>query len=116
MVPGLDRPLHYRLEGHESVPCSQEEYLRWAVATDWEAGHRVALTVVNGKRISTVFLGLDHAFDQARPLLFESMVFSDGSEDDEAGDEERQERYSTWAEAEAGHAALVEEYSRGARD
>ena len=46
--------------------------------------------------VSTVFLGLDHAFDGGTPLLFETMIF--GGEHDEY-----QERYATWDEAEAGH-------------
>lgn len=51
--------------------------------------------------VSTVFLGLDHRFGPGAPLTFETMVFG-GSLDQE------QERYSTWDEAEAGHAAMVE--------
>lgn len=50
--------------------------------------------------VSTVFLGLDHAFGQGSPLIFETMVFGgplDG----------RQDRYSTYEQAEAGHAAMV---------
>ena len=41
--------------------------------------------------------------NSSQPLLFESMVFSRGSLD-----EEMMERYSTWEEAEAGHARLVQ--------
>jgi hypothetical protein len=53
--------------------------------------------------VSTVFLGLDHRFvGDGPPLLFETMVFRDGD-----GDE--QMRYATWAEAEAGHAAMLKE-------
>jgi hypothetical protein len=65
--------------------------------------HRVALTkVYDGCEVSTVFLGLNHAWgDRDPPLLFESMVFGGPFSDD-------QERYATWAEAEAGHARLVE--------
>ncbi len=50
--------------------------------------------------ISTVFLGLDHRFGEGPPLLFETMVF---------GGKHHQEidRYSTWDEAEKGHAKFV---------
>jgi hypothetical protein len=54
--------------------------------------------------VSTIFLGLDHSFGSGPPLIFETMVFG-GPLDQE------QERYSTRAEAEAGHAALVERAS-----
>ena len=56
----------------------------------------------NGKFVSTVFIGLDHSFGGLKPLLFETMIFGTGDED------EYQERYSTYEEAEAGHAKAVE--------
>lgn len=50
----------------------------------------------NGVSVSTVFLGMDHSFGGGPPLLFETMIFG--------GNHDRyHERYSTWAEAEAGH-------------
>lgn len=68
-----------------------------------EKQRRVALTdVYDGCKVSTVFLGLDHSFTPGGPpLVFETMVFG-GPFSDEGG------RYSTWAEAEAGHARWVE--------
>lgn len=58
---------------------------------------RVGLTKLpNGIEVSTVFLGLDHAWGDGPPMLFETMVFG-GSNDEYC------ERYSTWDEAEAGH-------------
>ena len=59
-------------------------------------------TLSNGLRVSTVFLGIDHNFGEGEPLLFESMVFG--------ADEEIQERYSTYEQAEEGHKKLVEKY------
>lgn len=59
-------------------------------------------TVYDGCDVSTVFLGLDHNWtNQGAPIVFETMVFG-GPFDQE------QERYSTWAEAEAGHRLWVE--------
>ena len=56
---------------------------------------------VNGVLVSTVFLGLDHAFGEGPPILFETMIF--GGEHDQY-----QERYSTREEAIAGHKKAVE--------
>lgn len=58
--------------------------------------------------VSTVFLGLDHAGFDGPPLLFETMVFA-RDPDDGPGDAEDAytERYTTWEEAEAGHARIV---------
>jgi hypothetical protein len=53
-------------------------------------------TEIQGIKISTVFLGIDHAFFGEEPLLFETMIF--GGELDGY-----QERYSTWDEAYKAH-------------
>ena len=70
---------------------------------------RVARTdLPNGYRVLTVFLGLDHRFgpSHAAPLVFETMVFPRDSFSDVDGD-----RYCTWAEAAAGHQALVDKWA-----
>jgi hypothetical protein len=57
--------------------------------------------------VSTVWLGIDHA-REGRPLIFETMVFPDEdnySELDVA-------RYSTRAEALAGHDAMCDKWIR----
>lgn len=50
--------------------------------------------------ISTVWLGLDHSFGHGDPLIFETMIFG-GSHDQDMW------RYSTRAEAIAGHADAI---------
>lgn len=52
-------------------------------------------------RISTVYLGLNHAFGEGPPIIFETMIF--GGPMDEYMD-----RYSTEEEAIAGHAFAVQ--------
>jgi hypothetical protein len=59
-------------------------------------------------RVSTVWLGLDHAFWPGhRPLLFETMVFEHG-----LIFEDLMDRYSTKAEAERGHQRMVRQVRR----
>jgi hypothetical protein len=66
------------------------------------ANFRVALdTVFFDVDVSTVFLSLNHSFTDGPPLVFETMVFG-GPLDGE------QDRYSTRADALAGHARMVE--------
>ena len=60
---------------------------------------RVAKDVIGDSSVSTVFLGLDHGF-RGKPILFETLVM--GGPCDQDGD-----RYSTWAEAEEGHARFL---------
>ena len=92
----------YILDGHTPVPC--DDLLKWA---RWYETHDrfVAKNIFtrNGSsvRVSTVFLALNHRFGSGPPLLFETMVFG-GDYDFE------QERYSTWEEAEAGHARWLD--------
>lgn len=63
--------------------------------------------------VSTVFLGKDHSFHWNRdvpyqPVLFETMVFWRPGD---FGDLDM-DRYCTWAEVEAGHAAMVAKVTR----
>jgi hypothetical protein len=64
---------------------------------------RVAFDEVEGVRISTEFLGIDHNFGfiGSPPILWETMVF--GGELDE-----KCRRYASLEEAKAGHAKMVE--------
>lgn len=93
---------YWILNGREPV---QAELMAWS---EWcrTANIVVAKDEVNGYRISTVFLGLDHSFGDGPPLLFETMVFTG----DDWGDLEC-ERYSTYDEAEAGHAQMAAKYA-----
>jgi hypothetical protein len=83
---------YYRLEGRTIVPCDARE---WSSQYENMGVRRVGDTIVKSVRISTVFLGLDHAVGGGRPLIFETMVFG-GHLDGE------QVRSSTYDEAEAG--------------
>jgi hypothetical protein len=66
----------------------------------------VAQDHVGNYFISTVWLGLDHGWG-GPPLFFETMVF------DQSGERPHQDlgcwRYSTWVEAELGHAEHLNE-------
>ncbi len=86
------------LEG--KIPKAVEDIFEWG---EWfeHADRRVAETSLpNEVRVSTVFLGLDHNFEEGKPILFETMIFG-GKQD------QYQERYHTWEEAEAGHEQAV---------
>jgi hypothetical protein len=101
---------HYVLRGKTPAPC--DDLMQWAEEFETRDRH-VKKTEIGGSDISTVFLGIDHAFgfsQDAAPMLFETMVFGgwlDGF----------QERCSTWAEAEVMHDRIVRlaeaEYQRG---
>lgn len=87
----------YILAGHTPVPVT--DLITWA---SWmETGNRVvAQTKLGASFVSTVFLGIDHAWGDGPPVLFETMVF-------EGPLAREMDRYGTWEEAEAGHAEMV---------
>lgn len=94
------RTLFYTLDGHTPVACLS--YLGIERALLDKEANRVAYTDVPDGYVSTVFLGIDHNhMGDGPPILFETMVFGCGPWDN------YQERYATWDEAEAGHAATL---------
>jgi len=70
-----------------------------------------ATTLPDGKWVSTVWLGMDHRNGRGLPLIFETMVFP-GKREFASLDVVR---YTTEAEAVAGHAAMVAKWSKEKR-
>jgi hypothetical protein len=88
---------YYVLDGKTAKPVA--DVIEWGKHF-YRDNRRVAEDDTDKGRVSTVFLGLDHAFGSGPPEIFETMVFG-GDLDGEM------ERYSTWEQAEAGHKAMV---------
>jgi hypothetical protein len=111
-------PRHYVLDG--KVPRVVSSFREWVQqfeqrtesckqgADIWRVGRT---DLPNGGYVSTVFLGLDHAFMGGPPMIFETMTFLPGDE----GENTEQLRYSTWEEAEAGHADAVERHTHASK-
>lgn len=59
-------------ENKEPVRC--EDLLEWGTWLKNNPRH-VGDETIDGVRVSTVFLGLDHGFAESGPLLFETMIF-----------------------------------------
>ena len=79
----------------------------WAQMLEGRDHQRVAETTLpDGSWVSTVWLGLDHSFGDGPPLLFETMVFPSRDSQDKP-DQQDMDRYTTEAEAIAGHDAMV---------
>jgi hypothetical protein len=68
--------------------------------------------IINGHRVSTVWLGIDHAYEEGLPLLFETMVFNK----ENGWIELYCDRYSTWNESLEGHKKAVEWVLNGAKN
>jgi len=99
LIPAAKRSLFYILEGEQAKPVPMMVHMDWMIA---HPDRHVALDNINGLQLSTVFLGIDHGYSVAGPpILFETMLFGKKGEPLEV------QRYATWAEAQAGHAALL---------
>jgi hypothetical protein len=100
-------------ERHNVIPTDIYEYVQFY---ELVAKRTVARTRVSGLEVSTEFLGLNHAyFLGPEPLWFETMVFADPTRaiPPEVAAllsqwrSSQLKRYSTWAQAEEGHAQMV---------
>lgn len=102
----LGRMWFYLLNDDHTVSDkpSDMSHDEWAML--WVRSRRVRWDQVQeGVVVSTIFLGIDHAYGGGPPVLFETMVDSDYGWD-------RQVRYHTWDEAVAGHEKIVEELTK----
>lgn len=91
---------YYILEGKTPKQVDFMEYAKWH--TQNQLQRVVAKTELpDGVIVSTVFLGINHAFLDVPPLLFETMIF--GGEHDG-----HTERYCAWEEAEEGHSRAID--------
>lgn len=90
----------YVLDGKKAVP--EYDLLAWARWFEISNELRVvARTDFQGATVSTVFLALDHRFtSDGPPLIFETLVLGGGHDG-------AMDRYSTWEEAERGHAEML---------
>lgn len=89
-------PSYYILIDRLPLAVDLHTWGRWFGTAD----RQIADDRIGAVRVSTVFLGVDHSFGNGDPLLFETMVFG-GPLNGE------QWRYSTYSEAERGHAEAV---------
>ena len=87
-------------EQHRLVPT--DDIHEWGRFFDDRDRRTVGFDDVDGVRVSTVFLGLDHGY-LGEHLWFETMIF----EDKDRGWDQDMDRYETWEEAETGHRAVV---------
>ena len=84
--------MYYKLDDKIPIRCNNIEW-----SNLFERSNRiVAKTKKNDIVVSTVFLGIDHQYNNGPPILFETLIFGGEYNED-------QWRYSTWEEAEQGH-------------
>lgn len=104
--------MYYKLDENKNVVPSSliewEEFIENRLPTNYK---HVGDDMINGKRVSTVFIGLCHNFDPHSniPIVFETMVFNKKHGI-------YQDRYSTWQEAEKGHQKAIQWVKDGCKE
>lgn len=91
----------------DGQPVPEPDLERWGAFMGDGDKRRVAWTEVGKWRVSTVFLGLDHAFGEGSPVLWETMVFGPEPWDGAHW------RYTSAGEARANHDQVAEHIRRG---
>jgi hypothetical protein len=99
----MGRQYWWVLDGKTPRPATQEEASYFLMDND---KRRIAIDTIEASygsvTVSTVFLPIDHrVLGDGPPLVFESLVFGGPLSDE-------MQRYSSWEEAEAGHAELLQ--------
>lgn len=110
--------MYYKLNKDKSIsPCNLEE---WSVQVEqFHHGNdslwRVGENFVDEKRISTVFLGIDHGYiyENKTPILFETMIFDDNNHENY---NDYQKRYCNYEQALEGHQKAVDWVKNGCKE
>jgi len=97
-------------ENNNIVPCNVLEWGEFLENTPTDK-RRVGRDIVDGKLISTVFLGLDHSHSKTDLHIFETMVF----ENEVGGSEIYIDRCDTWQEAKECHKEAIEWVKQGSK-
>lgn len=84
----------------DGEPVAEPDMVAWDQWMEQKEARILNQTTIGESRISTVFLGLDHSWNDGPPVLWETMVFG-GALDQEM------ERYTSQAAALEGHAEMV---------
>jgi len=105
--------LYYKLDkAKKALPCNAREWGLQREEMRDNGTKIIALGTIHGKRISTVWIGINSESDfTLPPLIFETMIFGDKGET-----EDYCEQYSTWDEALAGHQRAIEWVKTGCKD
>jgi hypothetical protein len=107
----LDDMHFYLNDDHTCTPCDLITWENQFEEMSRAGTLHVGKDDINGKFISTAWLGNNHNFYSGEPLLFETMVFNDDSLIEDYFD-----RYTTWDEAVEGHKKAVQWVLDGCKD
>ena len=87
----------------DGIPVPEPDLMKWAEFFEKTENRIVKQDEIDGVKISTIFLGINHNFGEGIPILYETMVFGGDSHGD-------MERYATVEEALVGHGHFCKTY------
>lgn len=100
---------YYILDENENIVTAS--LIEWSEFFENINNRIVKQEHIGDKWISTVFLGLDHSWDESKVEIFETMVFEKNDYHELYCD-----RYSTWQEALEGHERALQWVRDGCKD
>jgi hypothetical protein len=107
---GSGQTLHQFLKYYDRKGKPLPDWMAWTRKNaDPEYRHVASTVLPDGKRVSTIWIGLNYSSGRGPPLIFETMVFP--SKRRSFSDLER-DRYSTEKDALKGHKRLVKKWSK----
>lgn len=102
--------MYYKLNGKEIVEISHQEWVKIHPESDYH----IRKDIVNGYRISTVFLSVPEYLTEDmmtnNPLFFETAVFDDKKWQNGYYVDIEKHHYATQDEAEKCHQAMLQKY------
>lgn len=97
----------------DKIPVLENDVAVWGKWME-SADRHVNDEQIGDYRISTVFLGMDHAFAGNIPVLWESMVFS--KKENDPIDNDCLRCSGSWEQAEAMHERMVDKVKQHIKD
>lgn len=102
---------YYLNDDHSVTPCDINRWSEQYEEMSRNNTKHVGNDKIDGKHISTVWLGTNYRYGEGPPEIFETMVFKDGTLSDIYC-----ERYATWDEAVDGHKRAIAWVLHGCKD
>jgi hypothetical protein len=100
---------HYIIKNKKVLEVPLMEWATWFESPEGMKERVIKQDRVGDLFVSTVFLGLDYAWDNREPILFETMIFRDTPKSEYPHEDIYQNRYHTYDEALTAHEKLVED-------
>ena len=97
----------------EGNPIQEDQVLAWGAWFE-NAERHVGLETINGVKVSTVFLGIDHGWNGGPPVLWETMTFTKRKGSYKFLEQNLFRRYTTAEEARLSHDYICECINRKA--